>query len=359
MPIEFRLTDRFLGWAQHTGTPDEIVAVRNAELISPDDAVRVQEALQQLQRAILDHISGLPKPPSIAHLLVIIRHDLSGIAYVNELAVIAKVRPAKDIVASQPIVTADIASIEEVTFNDIDVPDDAALIVISTLDWRRSVYYDLGPMAPDPTPRIGPLSRILAQQITMLWGIARAPEVPARTRIDAMADGYQRLRSLLAARCEEEVRYQEVLEDHPWMLGLGRFNRFQRHARLDGENIPDFTGRRAFDNNDDIVELKQPFLQCFRENGDFSGPFLQAWDQAERYLTLARDQRSYLREEKGMRFETPRCLLLIGTEWSESETRAIRRKEINNTSIHVMTYNQLLQQAAEVLSVMRTALLSE
>jgi len=359
VPIAFKLNERPLGWAAHTATPSEKVAIVSWSIAAPDDPAAVQQELERLQRFVLGHIPGLPKAGTAQNMVVVINPDLSGIAYVDEFTATAKTRVTRAVEKGEPLRAGDISDIEELKLS-VDVPDDAGVIVLQSAEWRRAVYFDFGPLHEPPRPRCAPLSRVLATQLASLWNIGTPlSEEPGRTRVDAMAAGFQRLRRLLERRSEVEREYQELLEDHPWMLGLGRYKGFQRHDAMNDENIPDFTGRRAADGNDDVVELKQPFLRCFKENGAFSTSFMEAWDQAERYLTFARDQRSYLREEKGMRFETPRCVLLIGHEWTEPQTRLIRRKELNTPSIQVMTYSQLLAQATEVLSVMRTALLED
>ncbi len=354
MRIEFSLTQPTIGWALHSATPTEMVAVRSAALLSPDEAIDVQETLEKLNAGLLDKIPGLPTRSQIDNLLIVIKRDLTAVAYVNEPPVRAKVRVTRGVEKGEPVQSDDIAEILEVEV-DVDVPDDAAVVAFRSLGWRRSLYFDFGPLAPEPQARIGPLRQVLALQLTLLWGLQREPKPTLRTRVDQMADGYQRLRSLLETKSEEEALYQELLEDHPWMLGVGTYRSVQRHGRFDDQNIPDFTGRRAADDTDDIIELKQPFLAYFRRDGDFAADFHSAWAQAERYLTFARDQRSYLREAKGMRFETPKVLLLAGRSWNESEAKLVRMKELSNPAIRVMTYDQLLNQAHSILEVMRTA----
>jgi hypothetical protein len=89
--------------------------------------------------------------------------------------------------------------------------------------------------------------------------------------------------------------------------------------------------------------------------GGFSAAFNDAWNQAERYLAFANRQRSYLREEKELRFENPRCLLILGCGLTEQELREVRSKEIFARSISVFSYDHLLQTAEHILGLMRTA----
>lgn len=132
-----------------------------------------------------------------------------------------------------------------------------------------------------------------------------------------------------------DMRYQELFEQHPWFLG-GQHTKIERHTSLDDNNIPDYTGIRASDSYRDIFEVKPPFMPCFRKDGGFTAPFNDAWAQAERYLNFARQQRQYLRDEKGLLFENPRCFLIVGHGLSDAERQALRVKESFNTAITVL-----------------------
>ena len=57
-----------------------------------------------LQSVIFSKIAGLPSPTVIDHLLLLIRPDLTGTAYVNELHIQAMVRLNRDIEAGAPVV---------------------------------------------------------------------------------------------------------------------------------------------------------------------------------------------------------------------------------------------------------------
>ena len=136
------------------------------------------------------------------------------------------------------------------------------------------------------------------------------------------------------------------------MLG-GQYESVQRHLGLDDENIPDFTATRSWDHCHEILELKQPFMKCFRSTGELSSDFNDAWNQAERYIAFTRRQRDYLREEKKLRFENARCILIAGYEIEDDFLRKIREKESIALSISVLTYDQLLNVARHVLYLMR------
>lgn len=355
MPTEFELAEKLAGFVAHATTSHEKVLVEYGDLVSPQDPARVQRVLEGLQASVFSRIPGLPDPSQVRHLVVVVRQDLSATAYINELKLRAHVNVNRDVVVGETAFAKDLSEIRDVSLG-IDVPDDAAVIVVTSIGWRRSVYFDFGPFT-DAKARIGPLSQILASQMLMMFGLADAQ--PTRTRVDAMADGFQTLQRLLRERCGVEEQYQELLQAHPWMLG-GTYAEVMRHKEHGHDvhgrrSIPDFTAVRSSDQTHDIIELKQPFLRCFKADETFSAEFHDSWDQAERYLIGARDDRDYLRKHLGLRFDNPKCLLIVGHEWTEPQMRAVRQKESVNLSINVLTWDQLVAQAAQVLSLMRTA----
>lgn len=355
MPLEFTLDQRLVGFSVTTAGPGERVGIVPSDLIGPADATRLSQALEQIQSVLLSFIPGLPAPSVTDHLLVIIRPDLSGIAYPNELSFTGKVKINRAVQAGAPVFWKDITDVSEM-HPGIEVPDDCAVLMIRSEGWRRSLYFDFGPLDDPPRPRSGKLEQVLARQAVLLLGIPRTADDSEssgrESLVDRMARGYQRLLSLLNDRCEDESEFQELLENHPWMLG-GQYEAVMRHKGLDDQNIPDFTAIRAADKCHDILELKQPFMKCFKSKGTPSSAFNDAWDQAGRYLTFTRRWRDYLREQKGLRFENPRCTLIAGYNLSEDELREVREKESLTPGLSVLTYDQLATLSQHVLFLMR------
>jgi hypothetical protein len=160
------------------------------------------------------------------------------------------------------------------------------------------------------------------------------------------------LELLISAQDNEEAKYQQILQTYPWLFGA-QYELIQPHKKLDDGNIPDLTGKRVRDSTHDIFEIKPPFTRLFNKSGEFSTEFLRYWDQAERYLNFAREQRSYLFEMKGLVFDNPRCFLIAGIELTNTERTLIKRKEKMNPSIEVYTYNDLLSLAHSTINLLR------
>jgi len=355
MPIEFKIEERLAGYAAASGKGGESVPVIYRELIGPLDALHLQQQLDQLHGTLFSKVPSLPDPSRIHHLLVLIRPDLSCIAYVNELNIIDKVKVNRSVKRGEPVFVKDIADVAEVDLN-VDIPPDFGVVFVRSLGWKRSLFFDFGPLLPDIGPRTIPIEKAFAQQSLLLLGIPGAVESPEgfTTRLQHMENGLSRLKQFLKERNESESSYQELLSEHPWMLG-GLYSEINRHSALDDQRIPDFTAIRCYDHCLDIIEIKQPFLKLFRKTGGYAAAFNDAWNQAESYISFAVQHRNYLYEEKELQFDNPRCILLLGYNLTQKELREIRKKEGLGRIITVFTYDHLVETASHVYSLMCTA----
>jgi len=357
MAITFQLTERLVGFAAANACGGEPAPVVYRQLVAPSEATLLLDRLERMQGALFNVIPGLPYPSIIDHVLVIIRPDLTAVAYVNELQITAMVKVKRAVAAGQPLYVSDVEDISSINLG-VEVPEDAAVVVVRSNGWRRSLFFDFGPLHEPPVPRDYPLDRALAEQALLLLGLVESgPDIGPpenETQLTRMKAGVVQLENLLITRCEDEAKYQALLESHPWMLG-GGYDQVVGHANLDDRRIPDFTGRRCYDLAHDVIEIKQPFLALFRQTGGFAAPFNDAWNQSESYLTFCQRQRAYLREEKGLHFENPRCMLILGHNLLDEQRRTIREKESLVPSITVWTYDELLRTAKHLVGLMETA----
>lgn len=354
MPIEFTLSERLAGFVGTSAKKGEQVAVIFRELLGPDD-FHLSGRLDQMHRCLFSKIAGMPQPPRIGDLVIAIDQDLRGRAFVDELELSAKAIAARPLEKGQEIYTKDIKGIESIELG-CEIADSEAVVVVRSFFWKRSLFYDFGPLHKESGPRSYDLERAMGQQMTLLLGLPLSDtDIRAgQSRAQAMKNSLDHLGALLDNGCDDEARYQELLASAPWMLG-NSYKSLARHQKMDDSNIPDFTALRAYDDCHDVVELKQPFLRLFRANGSFSATFSDAWNQAERYLDFCQRQRTYLLDQKNLRFENPRCILLIGQNLTAEQSDAIRAKESLNRLIAVMSYDQLLRNARHVFDLVYAA----
>lgn len=176
------------------------------------------------------------------------------------------------------------------------------------------------------------------------------PSIPSHT--SDLDKAIETLEELLEKGVNDESLYQEYLCRHPWILGA-QYNAIDSHQAFDDVNIPDFTGVRVRDSARDIIEIKPPFLPLFTVENSFRSEFNNAWNQAERYLDFARLEAEYLRRQKGLYFDNPRCYLLTGYQLLDEQMKELRRKERMNPSITILTYNDLLAMAKSTISFVK------
>jgi hypothetical protein len=355
VPIEFQLQSRLAGFTAAASTGGEEVPVVARELVSPDEAVHLLDRLSRMQAILFDRIPGAPPASQIDHALIVIRPDLSATAYINELrGMRAEVRLNRGVNAGELIYAKDVETITSLDLG-VEIPADCAVVFVRSFGWRRSLFFDFTPLHRGE-PRSYQLNEVLAQQALMLIGIPSGAHgvEGAPATLDSMTEGLDWLRRLLNEGNTEEAEYQELIEAQPWMLG-GTYSEVNRHPRLDDQWIPDFAAVRCYDQYHDLIEIKQPFLELFRQDGSLANNFNDAWNQAEDYLIFSERQRNYLREQKGILIENPRCILLAGHQLTEHQRRRIREKEARSVSVTVLTYDELLKTAEHMHRLVASA----
>ena len=362
MSIDFQIPERLTGFAAETIEPGAIGRVIYAEALTSLDGAALTWRLEELHRCLFGRIPGLPPPSLIDTLLVILRPDLSATAYVNEITPRALVRAKGPVTAGQPVFADDVLEIAALDLG-VPIPPDCAFVLVRSFGWRKSLLYDFDPLSEPGTHRQLNLDLLLAKQAFRLLR-GRFEETndeairPVSNKLKELAEGLARLKTLLENRCEEEAEFQGLLEHEPWILS-GHYRTIHRHPRLDDLNIPNFVATRNYDGFLDVIELKQPFLRCFRADGGFSSDFNDAWNQAERYLGFVRRNRDYLRNEKNLSFENPRAILIMGYTLTDSELRAIREKETMNPAITVLTYDHVFALGEAMYKLSKAVLTPE
>jgi hypothetical protein len=356
--IKFKIPEQIIGFSTNTAKPGEMVNVQYIEAITSLDPMLTWR-LEELHNCIFHHIPKLIIPSQIDNLLLIIKPDLTAVAYINEIIETATVKAARAIKKGQNVFANDIKDIISIDLG-IEIPKDCALVIIRSFGWRKSLFYDFGPLLREPKLRNYEIQKILAKQaLELIQGKFSEIFLEGSTDINnqsiaMMKLGLAELRNLIDSNCEEEAKYQELLQNHSWILGAS-YKSIDRHTRFNDEHIPDFTGIRNHDGFRDIIELKQPFMPCFRQDGEFSSQFNESWNQAERYLVFSRRERDYLRSQKGLLFENPKCFLLLGRNLTENQIRMIKDKESLNPAITILTYDQLILLGEFIINLIEKA----
>lgn len=136
-----------MGYARTGGVEGQLVQVVAREFLSSEDGERFFIRMDGWPREI---VAALPPsagiwPSNVDHLVALIRQDLTATVYVNELTQIAHIRSAWAFEAGQELTDRDIADVVELHFEGLDVPPDAALLVIFSHGWRKGLFFDFFP----------------------------------------------------------------------------------------------------------------------------------------------------------------------------------------------------------------------
>lgn len=237
---------------------------------------------------------------------------------------------------------------DQVMFNQGKEPFSGVICALGLTDPPEAVRFatSLFSISPNGKIRDDDLAFLTVEEADRL----RQEQGPRQPR-DVYEGAIETLRDMLRDEDNAEANYQKHLSRHPWMLGM-HYVGVDSHKHLDDENIPDFTAVRATDHCRDLIEIKPPFTRFFNEAGKPLAAFHEAWNQAERYLDFARQNADYLRNQKDLIFDNPKCYLLLGDRFSDEVRRQIRVKTNNNPAITVLNYHSLLSFAEHTLKAL-------
>jgi hypothetical protein len=146
MKIDIRLTERLAGFATAAARPGTTVPVVTREFTSSEDGAHFLQRVEGFQQSILDQVPGCPPPSQIDRYLVVIRPDLTATVAVNEFGCRSVARLKRDVKAGEVVRVDDILDVVRVEI-DIPIPDDSAFVFLQSFGWRKSLFFDLMPIA--------------------------------------------------------------------------------------------------------------------------------------------------------------------------------------------------------------------
>ena len=162
MSYTIDLGDPMAGYAMTSARAGETIPVRFREFVSTEDGQHLIEVLEGLPSIVLNRLPRKISPSMVDNLLVICHRDGRVEVYVNELEVKLLVRASRPVNSGDPVLKDDIANIELLDFG-VQLPDDAGFLFLFSVGWRKGLYYDLGPLGPEPVPRAYDISHLLGQ----------------------------------------------------------------------------------------------------------------------------------------------------------------------------------------------------
>ncbi|MBI3166711.1 MAG: hypothetical protein HYZ24_18655 [Chloroflexi bacterium] len=148
MYYEVKLKNVSLGYSETASKKGDDVTVSLIGFFSSEDGDELIKRLEGFPQELLSLSPFTPPfPPSkVDTLIAIIRKDKTVSVYLNEVKTIAKMRIKGGKEKGEMIFTDDILDIEEVEFQDILIPDDAGVVYVFSVGWRKGFFYDFSPL---------------------------------------------------------------------------------------------------------------------------------------------------------------------------------------------------------------------
>ena len=177
-------------------------------------------------------------------------------------------------------------------------------------------------------------------------------------------DEFERLVKRGCGECEAcvdgkvclESTFQCFLKANPWIFGSQYSKVTAKKITFDNDEL-DYLARRTADGYEEIIEIKRPIKDLFRERGQKglaeNKAVVDAVNQVDNYIAgLDSDRHKYDNEEYGnLKVEKIRAKIIIGRDSNEyAKKRALRRLNARYNRIEVITYDQLIANARQMLS---------
>ncbi len=222
------------------------------------------------------------------------------------------------------------------------------------------------------TPGIGPGAWYFLPVENALWSSSifelESPESLRDAEID-VDDGEQARERLIKTFAVDELQrlidtnakeseFQKHLEKNYWMFGSD-YSRLLDIRQFFANSQLDFALLRAADNYLEIIEIKTPLngkslliKDESHESYYFSSELSQAIGQALKYIERIDSHRYAIESEQKVLVNGVRAKLVIGRDGDEDRRNALRRMNSHFHRIEILTYDQLVQIAKNVLQLL-------
>jgi hypothetical protein len=100
--------------------------------------------------------------------VAVVRPNGDTDVYINELTVLGKARIRRAVEKGDLILDGDIVDIEELSFEGLELPPNAGVLVLVSQGWRKGLFFDFGPLLPTPIQREFDLPRLLGSLFSYL-----------------------------------------------------------------------------------------------------------------------------------------------------------------------------------------------
>jgi len=146
LAYDITLEHLIAGFGLNSVREGEQVQVQASGFASSEDGTKLVSWLEELVSPLLSRACPAVSPSQVDHLVAVIRKDRTARIYVNEVPMVALVRPKKDIQAGQVVLRDDVADVGAVRLQGVELPADAGVVVLISSGWRKGLFFDLAPL---------------------------------------------------------------------------------------------------------------------------------------------------------------------------------------------------------------------
>ena len=166
------------------------------------------------------------------------------------------------------------------------------------------------------------------------------------------------LEEIVKGKHGNEVSIQKFLKRNLWLFG-NEYTTFVEEEKINSKNILDGIPK-TFENFIDVIEVKLPEVELFRydqhhNNYYSSSDLTKAIAQTQNYIFELENMTSNneYQENNNCKIIKPRGIILIGTkkDLNEKETEYLRILNSSYHNLYIITYQQLLEKAKNILSL--------
>lgn len=155
MPFDFVLDDLPAGYSISFTKKGEEATVVTREFTSSEDGDLFISRLDGIPSHLINlasktipnlHISV----STIDHLLAVINKDKTTRIYINEIPLMSKVSLKRaDVNAGEVIYHDDVAEIIGLKLGELEIPDDAGILFLFSVRWRKGLFFDFNPLVKE------------------------------------------------------------------------------------------------------------------------------------------------------------------------------------------------------------------
>ena len=170
MPVDFTFELPPAGYMTANAAPGDLTWIAVREFTSSEDGDLLISRLEGIPTQVLARIPAQfgVRASTVDHMLLVIRPDLHATVWVNECGIKLRARFGRRIEAGETVYDNDIIDIDAMIFDDIDIPDDAAVLVVMSAGWRKGMFFDLTPLGPGAPKRDYDLDKLLGSYMAYL-----------------------------------------------------------------------------------------------------------------------------------------------------------------------------------------------